>query len=138
MALMPKRVKHRKVQRGRVRGKARGNDKLSFGDFGLQSLEQGRISAQQLEAARTALTRHMKRRGKLWIKLFPDKPFTKKPLETRMGKGKGNVEGWLAVVKTGNIIFELTGVPEVAAREALARAASKLPVRCRMLSRQTA
>jgi len=138
MAMMPKRVKYRKVQRGKAHGKARGNNKLSFGDFGLQTVVMGRLTSQQLEAARTAITRHMKRRGKLWIKVFPDKPFTKKPLETRMGKGKGNVEGWMAVVKPGNILFELTGVTEVVAREALSRAANKLPVRCKMLTRQVA
>ena len=138
MAMMPKRVKYRKVQRGKAHGKARGNNKLSFGDFGLQTVVMGRLTSQQLEAARTAITRHMKRRGKLWIKVFPDKPFTKKPLETRMGKGKGNLEDWVAVVKPGNMVLELSGCLESVARAALSRAASKLPMKCRMLSRHVA
>lgn len=137
MPLMPKRVKHRKVQRGIIRGKATSNDRLNFGDYGLQTMELGKISAQQIEAARTAITRHMKRRGKLWIKIFPDKPFTKKPLEVRMGKGKGNTEGWVAVVRPGNVLFEITGCSETVARGALSRAAGKLPVSCKFLMRQT-
>jgi large subunit ribosomal protein L16 len=135
---MPKRVKHRKVQRGVIRGKASSNNSLSFGEYGLQSLDIGRITSQQLEAARTAITRHMKRRGKLWIKVFPDKPFTKKPLEVRMGKGKGNTEGWVAVVRPGNVLFEVTGCSEMVARSALARAANKLPVSCKFLARENA
>lgn len=137
MPLMPKRVKHRKVQRGVVRGKATSNNRLNFGEYGLQTLEIGKITSQQIEAARTAITRHMKRRGKLWIKIFPDKPFTKKPLEVRMGKGKGNTEGWVAVVRPGNVLFEVTGCSEAIARDALARAACKLPVSCKFLMRQT-
>lgn len=137
MALMPKRVKHRKVQRGIIRGKAGSNNSLSFGEYGLQTEDIGRLTSQQIEAARTAITRHMKRRGKLWIKIFPDKPFTKKPLEVRMGKGKGNTEGWVAVVRPGNILFEITGCTESVARSAMARAANKLPVSCKFLMRQT-
>ena len=136
MPLMPKRVKHRKVQRGVLRGKATSNNRLSFGEYGLQTLEPGRLTAQQIEAARTAITRHMKRRGKLWIKIFPDHPFTKKPLEVRMGKGKGNVEGWTALVRPGNVLFEVTGCTETVARAAMARAANKLPVCCKFLARQ--
>jgi large subunit ribosomal protein L16 len=126
------------VHRGRANGKAARNNKLSFGDYGLQTLGAGWITAQQIEAARTAVTRHMKRRGKLWIKIFPDKPFTKKPLEVRMGKGKGNPEGWVAVVRPGNVILEISGCTETVAREALARAANKLPVSCKFMLRQTA
>ena len=135
MPLMPKRVKYRKVQRGRIRGFATHNTGLSFGDYGLQSLGRGEITTQQIEAARTAMTRHMHRRGKLWIKIFPDKPFTKKPLETRMGKGKGNPEGWVANVKPGTVLFEISGCAESTARAALVRAANKLPVRCKLLTR---
>ncbi|MCF7855410.1 MAG: 50S ribosomal protein L16 [Candidatus Pacebacteria bacterium] len=135
MPLMPKRVKYRKVQRGRIRGNASRNTTLSFGDYGLQTMDTGRITSQQIESARTAVTRHLKRHGKLWIKIFPDKPFTKKPLEVRMGKGKGNPEGWMAEVRPGNVILELSGCVEPMAREALARAANKLPVRCKFLSR---
>lgn len=133
---MPKRVKHRKVQRGSLAGLASRNNKLDFGEFGLQVLERGWITSNQLEAARVAATRHMQRRGKLWIRVFPDKPITKKPLETRMGKGKGNPEGWVAQVRPGNMVIELSGCTESIAREALARAASKLPYRCKLLSRQ--
>jgi large subunit ribosomal protein L16 len=132
---MPKRVKHRKVQRGSRAGNATRNNKLDFGEYGLQILERGMITANQIEAARVAATRHMQRRGKLWIRLFPDKPVSKKPLETRMGKGKGNPEGWVAVVKPGNMLIEISGCTETIAREALARAASKMPYRCRFLSR---
>jgi large subunit ribosomal protein L16 len=138
MPLMPKRVKYRKVQRGRMTGNAARNNSLGFGEFGLQTVERAWITAQQIEAARTAVTRHMKRRGKLWIKIFPDKPYTKKPLETRMGKGKGNPEGWVACVLPGNVLFEVSGCTERVAREALARAANKLPVRCKFMMRQTA
>jgi large subunit ribosomal protein L16 len=132
---MPKRVKHRKVQRGSRAGNATRNNKLDFGEYGLQILERGMITANQIEAARVAATRHMQRRGKMWIRLFPDKPISKKPLETRMGKGKGNPEGWVAVVKPGNMLMEISGCTETIAREALARAASKMPYRCRFLSR---
>ena len=138
MPLMPKRVKYRKVQRGNVTGNATRNNSINFGDYGLQTLEIGRMTALQIEAARTAITRHMKRRGKLWIKVFPDKPYTKKPLEVRMGKGKGNPEGWAAVVKPGNILFEISGCTEVVARGAMARAANKLPMRCKVIARQSA
>ncbi len=135
MPLMPKRTKYRKAQRGARAGLASRNNKLDFGDFGLQVLDRGWLTAGQLEAARIAVTRHMQRRGKLWIRVFPDKPYTKKPLETRMGKGKGAVEAWVAVVRPGNLILEISGCSELVAREALARAASKVPFRCRMLSR---
>jgi large subunit ribosomal protein L16 len=123
------------VQRGSRAGNATRNNKLDFGEYGLQILERGMITANQIEAARVAATRHMQRRGKLWIRLFPDKPVSKKPLETRMGKGKGNPEGWVAVVKPGNMLIEISGCTETIAREALARAASKMPYRCRFLSR---
>lgn len=135
MPLMPKRVKHRKVQRGHRGGNATRNNQLDFGDFGLQILERGNVTANQIEAARVAATRHMQRRGKLWIRLFPDKPVSKKPLETRMGKGKGNPEGWVAVVRPGSMVIEISGCNETIAREALARAASKMPLRCRLLTR---
>jgi large subunit ribosomal protein L16 len=123
------------VQRGARGGLASRNNKLDFGEFGLQVLDRGWLTGNQLEAARVAVTRHMQRRGKLWLRVFPDKPFTKKPLETRMGKGKGAVEAWVAVLRPGNMILEISGCPELVAREALARAASKIPFRCRMLSR---
>lgn len=123
------------MQRGSRGGNATRNNELDFGEYGLQILDRGKITANQIEAARVAATRHMQRRGKLWIRLFPDKPITKKPLETRMGKGKGNPEGWVAVVKPGNMLIEISGCTETIAREALARAASKVPYRCRFLSR---
>ncbi len=123
------------MQRGSRGGNATRNNQLDFGEFGLQILERGKVTANQIEAARVAATRHMQRRGKLWIRLFPDKPITKKPLETRMGKGKGNPEGWVSVVKPGNMLIEISGCTETTAREALARAASKVPYRCRFLSR---
>lgn len=123
------------MQRGSRAGNATRNNQLDFGEFGLQILERGKVTANQIEAARVAATRHMQRRGKLWIRLFPDKPITKKPLETRMGKGKGNPEGWVSVVKPGNMLIEISGCTETTAREALARAASKVPYRCRFLSR---
>jgi large subunit ribosomal protein L16 len=133
--LLPKRVKHRKVQKGRRRGKAyRGSD-LSFGQFGLQALEVGWITNRQIEAARIAINRHVKRGGKLWITIFPDKPLTVKPAETRMGKGKGNPEHWVAVVKPGRIMFEFEGVGEEMAREALNLAAHKLPIKTRFVKR---
>lgn len=137
MPLMPKRVKHRKVQRGSRAGNANKGNKLEFGDYGLQALERTWITAQQLEAARIAVTRHMKRRGQVWLRIFPDKPITKKPQETRMGKGKGNLEAWVAVVKPGRVLVEIAGCSETIAREGLQRAANKLPISCRMLSRET-
>ncbi len=133
--LSPKRTKYRKVQKGRVRGIAwRGSD-VSFGDFGLQSLDHAWITARQIEATRMAIQRHVKRAGKLWIRVFPDKPITKKPLEVRMGSGKGSVEGWVAVVKPGRVMFEIQGVTEAMAREAFHLAASKLPIATRVLVR---
>jgi large subunit ribosomal protein L16 len=138
MPLMPKRVKHRKVQKGVCPGNATRNNKLDFGEFGLQVLGRGPITNLQIEAARVAANRHMKRRGQMWIRIFPHKPVTAKPLEVRMGKGKGNVEGWVAMVKPGNIVLEVSGCSETIAREALARAAGKLPMRCKFLARHTA
>ena len=133
--LMPKKVKHRKVQRGRRRGIAyRGSD-VSFGDYGLQAAQAGWITKRQIEAARVALTRHVKRGGKVWIRIFPDKPTTQKPAETRMGKGKGNPEHWVAVVKPGKVMFELEGVSTKLAREAMRLAAAKLPIRCQFIAR---
>ncbi len=133
--LSPKRTKYRKVQKGRVRGIAwRGSD-VSFGDFGLQSLEHGWITARQIEATRMAIQRHVKRAGKLWIRIFPDKPITKKPLEVRMGSGKGSVEGWVAVVKPGRVMFEIQGVTEEMARQAFALASAKLPINTKVLVR---
>src|SRR5512145_1683673 len=126
--LMPKRVKYRKAQRGRMRGKAQRGASLAFGEYGLKALEPGWVTNRQIEAARVALTRSLKRGGKIWIRVFPDKPVTKKPAETRMGKGKGNPEEWVAVVKPGRILYEMEGVTQDAAREALTLAASKLPV----------
>lgn len=134
--LSPKRVKHRKVQKGRMKGKATRGNFLAFGDFGLQALAPAWITAQQIEAARIAITRHVKRGGKLWIRIFPDKPITKKPAETRMGKGKGSPEGWVAVVKPGRILYELAGVPEEVAREALRLASMKLPIKTKILVRE--
>ena len=133
--LSPKRTKYRKVQKGSIRGLAwRGSD-VSFGDFGLQSLDHAWITARQIEASRMAIQRHVKRAGKLWIRVFPDKPITKKPLEVRMGSGKGSVEGWVAVVKPGRVMFEIQGVTEAMAREAFQLAASKLPIATRVLVR---
>ena len=133
--LSPKRTKFRKMQKGRVRGIAwRGSD-VSFGDFGLQSLDHGWITSRQIEASRMAIQRHCKRLGKLWIRIFPDKPITKKPLEVRMGSGKGSVEGWVAVVKPGRVMFELQGVTEAMAREAFHLATAKLPIATRVLVR---
>ena len=134
--LAPKRVKHRKTHKGRMRGKAYRGNKVSFGEFGLQTTECGWISNRQIESARVAMTRHMKRGGKVWIRIFPDKPITSKPAETRMGKGKGNPEGWVAVVKPGRMMFELEGVPEETAREALKLAAAKLPVATQFVARE--
>src|SRR5439155_19482371 len=125
--LMPKRVKHRKQHRGRMRGEAKGGTEVNFRDYGLLAMESGWITNRQIEAARVAMTRHIRRGGKVWINIFPDKPYTKKPAETRMGSGKGNPEGWVAVVKRGRVMFELSGVPERIALEAILRAAHKLP-----------
>ena len=135
MPLLPKRVKYRKNQRGSRSGNATRNYSIAFGEYALQTLERAWITNTQIEAARVALTRHMKRKGKLWIKIFPDKSVTKRPPETRMGKGKGNPEFWVATVRPGNVLFELDGVPESVAREALRLAATKLPIRTRFLSR---
>lgn len=134
--LAPKRVKYRKQQKGRMRGAATRGNKVDFGEFGLQSLEPGWITNRQIESARVAMTRHIKRGGKVWIRIFPDKPITKKPAETRMGKGKGSPEHWVAVVKPGRVMFELEGVSEAVARRAFELAAAKLPVQCRFVSRE--
>ena len=133
--LMPKRTKYRKQQRGRMNGKAFRGSKMIFGEFGLKAIECGVISNRQIEAARIAISRKIKRGGKVWIRIFPDKPFTKKPAETRMGKGKGAPEYWVAVVKPGRILFELEGVSEDLARSALKLAADKLPIKCKFISR---
>ena len=133
--LLPKRVKHRKVHRGRRAGMAKGGTQVSFGEYGLKALEDGWITNRQIEAARIAMTRKIRRGGKVWITIFPDKPVTQKPAETRMGSGKGNPEYWVAVVRPGRIMFELAGVREDVAREALRRAAHKLPVQCRIVKR---
>ncbi len=133
--MMPKRVKYRKAQRGRMRGKAGRGAKISFGDFGLKALEPGWITQRQIEASRVALTRMMKREGKVWIRIFPDKPVTKKPLETRMGSGKGVPEFWVAVVKPGRVLFELGGVTRQVANEALRLAGHKLPIRTKVVAR---
>ena len=133
MPLMPKRTKYRKVQKGRNRGKATRGNKVSYGEYGIQALETGMITSNQIESARIAMTRHVKRGGKVWIKLFPDKPITKKPAETRMGKGKGAVEFWVAPVKPGRIMFEMSGVAEPVARRALELAAYKLPIKTKFV-----
>ena len=133
--LSPKRVKHRKTHKGRMRGMAHRGSKVSFGEYGLQALEPTWISNRQIESARVAMTRHIKRGGKVWIRIFPDKPITQKPAETRMGKGKGHPEGWVAVVKPGRIMFELEGVDDVTAQRAMELAAAKLPIKCRFVSR---
>ena len=133
--LMPKRVKYRKAQRGNMRGKAHRGSTLSFGEYGLKALEPGWITNRQIEASRVAMTREMKRGGKVWIRIFPDKPITKKPAETRMGKGKGNPEGWVAVVKPGRMLFEVEGVAVDLAKLSLGLAAAKLPVRTRFVKR---
>ena len=133
--LQPKKVKHRKVMKGRLRGKAHRGNKLSFGDYGLQAMGSGFITARQIEAARIAMTRHVKRGGKIWIRVFPDVPVTKKPLEVRQGKGKGNVEYWVAKVQPGRVLYEIEGVPENVAREAFQRAAAKLPVQTTFANR---
>ncbi len=135
--LAPKRVKHRKVHKGRMRGKAQRGNKVSFGAYGLQASECGWITNRQIESARVAMTRHIKRGGKVWIRIFPDKPLTKKPAETRMGKGKGNPEQWVAVVKPGRMMFEMEGVSEDIAKRAMELAAAKLPIKCRFVVRET-
>lgn len=134
--LAPKRVKYRKKFKGKMRGTAKGGTRVSFGQFGLQALEPAWITNRQIEAARVAMTRHIKRGGKIWIRIFPDKPITRKPAETRMGKGKGNPEGWVAVVKPGRMMFEMEGVPESVARRAMDLAAAKLPIQTRFVSRE--
>jgi large subunit ribosomal protein L16 len=133
--LMPKRTKYRKAQRGRRTGKAKGGFSVDFGEFGLKATEPAWMTNRQIEAARVAVTRHIKRGGKIWIRVFPDKPFTKKPAETRMGKGKGAPEYWVAVIKPGRVLFEIEGVSEKMAREAMALAANKLPMKTRFVTR---
>ena len=135
--LMPKKVKYRKRQKGRMRGIRERGSHLNFGDFGLQAMSPGWVTARQIEAARIAMTRHIKRGGKIWIRIFPDKPITKKPAETRMGKGKGNVEGWVCVVRPGRILYEMEGVEQELAKEALRLAAHKLPIKTRFVSRRS-
>ncbi len=134
--LLPSRVKHRKQQRGRMRGKALRGGTIAFGDFGLQAMEPAWVTNRQIEAARVAITRHIKRGGKMWIRIFPDKPITVKPAETRMGKGKGNPEYWVAVVKPGRIMFELQGIESALARAALKLGAAKLPIKTRFIERE--
>ena len=134
--LQPKKVKHRKQQKGRMMGKALRGNTVSFGDFGLQAVDRCRLSARQIEAARIAMTRYVKRGGKIWIRIFPDKPITKKPAETRMGKGKGNPEDWVAVVKPGRILYEMEGVRPEVAKEAFRLASHKLPVPTRFVQRE--
>ena len=134
--LQPKRVKYRKRQKGRLRGLATRGNLISFGDYGLKAMEKGWISNRQIEAARVAMTRHIKRGGKVWIRIFPDRPVTRKPAETRMGKGKGTPEGWVAPVKAGRMLFELEGVPQPVARRAMELAAAKLPVKTKFIIRE--
>ena len=136
--LMPKRVKYRRVHRGRMTGVASRGNKVAYGEFGIQAMEPGWITSNQIEAARIAMTRYTKRGGKVWIKIFPDKPVTEKPAETRMGSGKGSPEYWVAVVKPGRVLFEIAGVSEEVAREALRLASHKLPVKCKIVAKQTA
>jgi len=133
--LMPRKVAHRKHQRGRMKGDTKGGSMITFGEYGIQALEPGWITARQIEAARIAMTRHVKRGGKVWINIFPDKPVTQKPAETRMGSGKGNPERWVAVVKPGRVMFELAGVPEELARAAMERAIQKLPIKAKFITR---
>lgn len=133
--LMPKKVKHRRVMKGRMRGKATRGENLDFGDFGLKALEAGWITDRQIEAARIAMTRHVKRGGKIWIRMFPDKPITKKPAETRMGSGKGAPDHWVAVVKPGRVLYEIQGVDKELAQEAFKLAAQKLPIKTKFVSR---
>jgi large subunit ribosomal protein L16 len=134
--LLPKRVKYRRVHRGRMKGKATRGNFLAYGDFGIMATEPGWITSNQIEAARIAMTRYIKRGGKVWIKIFPDKPVTQKPAETRMGSGKGSPEYWVAVVKPGRVMFEIGGVPEETAREALRLAIHKLPIKCKFVKRE--
>ena len=134
--LLPKRVKYRRVQRGRMKGKATRGNTITYGEYGLQALEPAWISSAQIEAARVAMTRYIKRGGQVWIKIFPDKPITQKPAETRMGTGKGSPEYWMAVVKPGRVMFELGGVSEDLAREAMRLAAHKLPIKCKFVKKQ--
>ncbi len=134
--LLPKRVKYRRVQRGRLTGKALRGNKVAYGDFGLQALEPAWITSNQIEAARIAMTRYIKRGGQVWIKIFPDKPITEKPAETRMGSGKGSPEYWVAVVKPGRVLFEIAGVPEETAREAMRLAMHKLPIKCKFITKE--
>jgi large subunit ribosomal protein L16 len=134
--LLPKRVKYRRVMRGRMKGKATRGNKVTNGDFGLQATEPAWITSNQIEAARIAMTRYIKRNGKVWIKIFPDKPITEKPAETRMGSGKGSPEYWVAVVKPGRVMFEIAGVDEELAREALRLAANKLPIKCKFVTKE--
>lgn len=138
MPLMPKRVKYRKVQKGSRAGLSKAGNTLAFGEYGLQALERAWITNIQIEACRVAINRNLKRKGTLWIRIFPDKPYTKKPLEVRMGKGKGGVEGWVSVVRPGRMLFELDGVTEAQARVAMRLAATKLPIRVRFVSRHAA
>ncbi|MBW2594995.1 MAG: 50S ribosomal protein L16 [Deltaproteobacteria bacterium] len=134
--LAPKRVKYRKLQKGRIKGRAHKGIKVDFGEYGLQAMESGRVTARQIESARIAITRHVKRGGKIWIRIFPHKSVTKKPAETRMGKGKGSPEEWVAIVKKGTVLYEMEGVPKDVAREALRLASYKLPVATKFLSRE--
>ncbi len=134
--LMPKKVKHRKTHRGRLTGEAKGGSRISFGEYGIQALEPGWVTARQIEAARIAMTRHIKRGGKVWINIFPDRPLTKKPAETRMGSGKGSPEKWVSNVKPGRVLFEMSYPNEQLAREALRRAIHKLPMKCRIVTRE--
>ena len=136
--LMPRKVKHRKTQRGRTRGPSKGGTEVVFGEYGIQALEPAWVTARQIEAARIAMTRHIKRGGKVWINIFPDKPVTEKPAETRMGSGKGNPERWVAVVRPGRILFELSYPDKTVAREALERAIQKLPMKARFVTREEA
>lgn len=133
--LMPKRVKHRKQSRGKMKGLTKGGSHLDFGDFGIQALEAAWITNRQIEAARIAMTRYIRRGGKVWIRIFPDKPYTKKPAETRMGSGKGSPEGWVAVVKPGRVLFEMSGVPVETAKEAMRLAGHKLPIKTKFVTR---
>ena len=135
--LLPKRVKYSRVQRGRLKGKAMRGNKVTYGDFGLQALEPAWVTSNQIEAARIAMTRYIKRGGQVWIKIFPDKPITEKPAETRMGSGKGSPEYWVAVVKPGRVMFEIGGVSEELAREAMRLAAHKLPVKCKFIAKES-
>ena len=134
--LMPKRVKYRRVQRGRLKGKASRGNKLAYGQYGLVALEPAWITSNQIEAARIAMTRYIRRGGKVWIKIFPDKPITEKPAETRMGSGKGSVDHWVAVVKPGRVLFEMNGVSEEIAREAMRLAMHKLPIKCKFIAKE--